>query len=1464
MRVLMTRKTISICKYLLIVLCTACFFANSLYAQSVYYLPQIANGGNGGRFTTTFVLCNNSGSAFAATLELFDDEGNPLIMAVDGNSGSRFTIHLPAGGTQLLETDGQGSLVAGVAKISSPAEIGVSEIFRVYDMDGTHYTETGISDAKPLSSFVLPVDTTASFNTALAVLNTTGRDATVTLTLRDSSGQQSGIPVIFTLGANKHIAHYVYGPGQLFPTVANFQGSILVQSSEPLASIALRENASPLSYTSVSSVSTSSTEQKLYLPQIANGSFGSGIYKTSFLITNISAAPANVTLSLTGDDGKPVSMTIIGQGRRNIFTFSNLASGASLFLQTDGVGGLNTAAAMITSDIPVSVSGIFTVLNSTGAFQTEAAVNGSTALNSFAVPVVVTGDYDTGIALTGTTSSDDSLKIQLLDTEGNAVGMGFTMSLSAGGHMAKMVSELFPGIHDFKGSLWVSSSTEVAALALRISGSPLALTTLPVVTYGKGSFSGSILLGAPTSNSIKLNIYSAGQSGKISVQYGTSPGKLDNQTSSATLSAGIPMQIALTGLYENTVYYYRLFYEASAGSSSGPTDWYTFRTARPAGTSFTFTIQADSHLDENSDLNLYRKTLSNVQADAPDFHIDLGDTFMCEKYSAPLTSTVQTARDPATVNARYEYERGNFGIISPSVPLFLVNGNHEGETGWFVDGTANNLAVWTTEARQQFYLNPTPDPFYGGDTTSEAFVGERASWYSWQWGDALFVVLDPYWNTRAKGGTDGWNLTLGPKQYQWLRDTLAASSATYKFIFIHSLVGGLDGQYRGGIEAAPYFEWGGKNPDGTDGFSKNRPGWGVPIHQMLKQYGVTAVFHGHDHLYARQTLDGIVYLEVPQPSAKNTSSGAALATQYHYSSGTILSSSGHLRVTVSPNSAQAQYVRAWLPASETATQKNGEIDDSWSVTLQSTVPVASFSLSPAAALAGQSIQFTDSSSGGPVSWAWNFGDGVSSSTRNPVHTYASAGSYSVTLSVTNSAGSNSTSRLIAVGAADRTSLFDGSIVLGSPAANSVKANVLTSDQSGTAFIAYGKSSGTYEQTTSIANIQPSIPVEFTLTGLLENTRYYYRLYFKPAGTGNFGNSTEMSFHTARSAGETFTFAIQGDSHPEREKSQFDAELYRRTLATAAADHPDFYILMGDDFSVDNLDPTTVNPSLVNERYTLQRPYLGLIGNTAPLFLVNGNHEQAARYLLDGTPDNVAVWAQNARNSLYSQPAPDSFYSGNAEVVPYIGLLRNYYAWQWGDALFVVLDPYWSSPVCVDAPFGGGSKRSNMWDITHGDAEYQWLKTTLEQSTAKYKFVFAHHVMGTQRGGVEIAGLYEWGGGNANGTWGFSKNRPTWSLPLHQLMVANHVTIFFQGHDHIWVRQQLDGVTYQTLSEPADPNYSWFNADAYLSGDKFPNSGYTRVTVSTIGVKVDYVRTYPAKDEAPGRENGAVAFSYTIP
>ena len=58
---------------------------------------------------------------------------------------------------------------------------------------------------------------------------------------------------------------------------------------------------------------------------------------------------------------------------------------------------------------------------------------------------------------------------------------------------------------------------------------------------------------------------------------------------------------------------------------------------------------------------------------------------------------------------------------------------------------------------------------------------------------------------------------------------------------------------------------------------------------------------------------------------------------------------------------------------------------------------ADFTQNVTSGAAPLTVQFTDKSSGRPNTWLWDFGDGSTSSQRNPLHTYTSAGTYTVTL-----------------------------------------------------------------------------------------------------------------------------------------------------------------------------------------------------------------------------------------------------------------------------------------------------------------------------------------------------------------------------------------------------------------------------------------------------------------------------------
>jgi PGF-pre-PGF domain-containing protein len=73
--------------------------------------------------------------------------------------------------------------------------------------------------------------------------------------------------------------------------------------------------------------------------------------------------------------------------------------------------------------------------------------------------------------------------------------------------------------------------------------------------------------------------------------------------------------------------------------------------------------------------------------------------------------------------------------------------------------------------------------------------------------------------------------------------------------------------------------------------------------------------------------------------------------------------------------------------------------------------VAGFTGTPASGTAPLTVQFTDQSTGSPTSWNWSFGDGSYSTARNPPHTYSVNGTYTVSLNVTNAAGSNSATRV---------------------------------------------------------------------------------------------------------------------------------------------------------------------------------------------------------------------------------------------------------------------------------------------------------------------------------------------------------------------------------------------------------------------------------------------------------------------
>lgn len=378
------------------------------------------------------------------------------------------------------------------------------------------------------------------------------------------------------------------------------------------------------------------------------------------------------------------------------------------------------------------------------------------------------------------------------------------------------------------------------------------------------------LVGTPTSSSISVSLSST-SAVRAYIEYGYGKSTIAGKTPFINIAKGTTQTLTVSNLKANSTIYYRVKYALGTSLNyASLTQRSTKTAAAQVNSSNVFAIQADPHMDENSSADVYDGTLKQIVAASPAFLMDLGDIFMVDKLPN---------KTEANIRARFELMKGFYQKLG-SVPLKICLGNHDGELGY--------SSFNTKKYRKEYFPEQT------GELAYFSFVGP----------DQLHIVLDPFTYTTKSPTPAGWEWTLGKVQYDWLVDTLKSSNATHKFIYIHHLLVG-DQTSRGGVEVALRNEWGGKNVDGSYGFDTNRPGWGKPIHQLLLDHKVGFVFKGHDHLYVKQELDGIIYQTVPQPSHPGDKINV---NQYGYISGKGVGGSGFLKVSTTGNQAKVDFI----------------------------------------------------------------------------------------------------------------------------------------------------------------------------------------------------------------------------------------------------------------------------------------------------------------------------------------------------------------------------------------------------------------------------------------------------------------------------------------------------------------------------------------------------------------------------
>ncbi len=269
------------------------------------------------------------------------------------------------------------------------------------------------------------------------------------------------------------------------------------------------------------------------------------------------------------------------------------------------------------------------------------------------------------------------------------------------------------------------------------------------------------------------------------VAYGTT---LPLQQEKRIEQAAYIQEITLDNLQVGTPYYYEIRVEAADGQqmSSG---LLTFGTAGQENDPFSFCILGDTE----SRPHINHRLGEMIWEERPNFILHLGDI-------------TDGGKAPHKFEWNYEYFTGIVPVAS-RIPVFPVPGNGEGDLYWY----------------ERYHRLPSPEAYY-----------------TFRYGAAEFFML----NTNASA-----ELVKGGKQYEWLKQQLAASQAKWKFVAHHHCPVSSDENDFGDT-------W--KGATSTNGDPKFDD-----LKALYENAQVDIVFFGHVHSYERTypLKDGIVDAE---------------------------------------------------------------------------------------------------------------------------------------------------------------------------------------------------------------------------------------------------------------------------------------------------------------------------------------------------------------------------------------------------------------------------------------------------------------------------------------------------------------------------------------------------------------------------------------------------------------------------
>ena len=347
-----------------------------------------------------------------------------------------------------------------------------------FRQNGVLISEAGVPVAEPVQEARIFAEVNGPVNTGLAIANPNGMPATIDFYFTDTSGTRFGDGHL-ELGAHRQTAKFLdQAPFNGGPSVL---GTFTFTSSVPVAVVALRgftNAAGEFLMTTLPVAPLSSTaSDTVYFPHFADG----GGWATQVILVNPTDRTMTGTVAFLGQVSDtaaalPAILTLDDGRTGSDFDYSIAPRSAQSFTTSNSSGGTSSGSVRAIPEGGNAAPSGLVVFSYAPAGKTlsEAGVpalpNGS-AFRVYAEAFGTRGQMGSisaGLAIANTADTSNTVTLEVTHVDGSLAVAPATLALPPSGQVARFLDEFFSLPDNFSGVLRVTSTADVAIVALRL------------------------------------------------------------------------------------------------------------------------------------------------------------------------------------------------------------------------------------------------------------------------------------------------------------------------------------------------------------------------------------------------------------------------------------------------------------------------------------------------------------------------------------------------------------------------------------------------------------------------------------------------------------------------------------------------------------------------------------------------------------------------------------------------------------------------------------------------------------------------------------------------------------------------------------------------------------------------------------------------------------------------------------